>query len=42
MRKTVFTIVSVLFVYICSAQADIIQLYHSTNKFEDAKKEAGK
>ncbi len=42
MRKTVFTIVSVLFVYICSAQADIIQLYHSTNKFEDAKKEVDK
>ncbi len=42
MRKTVFTIVSVLIVIMSSAQMDMIQLYHSTNKFEEAKKEVDK
>lgn len=42
MRKTVFTIVCAIAVYVSSAQADMVQLLYSTNKLEDAKKELDK
>lgn len=42
MRKTVFTIVCAIAVCVSSAQADMVQLLYSTNKFEDAKKEVEK